>query len=305
MRFVNRSVKNKDFVHVRQTSTRHSIAGVYFQYTYSMAFVLCRLIQNKWRPERNSLGLSDLCSAPCADLRDMLKPHFYIECYTGTLVILSSMSAWVSHNVSLMSLYSFVHVSVAESPVYVYFLSHFLCYFHILSITAVRIHNHTVLTTHNSSSVYTNDSAYTNISATVGEALTHVHSLTSTQLGSRRTVLGPIHSCRHYISETSLGENRQKKLWCLTIYIRNMNCLVLFNLALFTEIKPFVSFTSDFIGSSVFVKLHLKTLPHFGNLLFALWFVMSVHLKQMSLPKINYTTIWIWLVEQRCKSAYI
>uniref|UniRef100_A0A9J7XZU0 Adhesion G protein-coupled receptor D1 n=1 Tax=Cyprinus carpio carpio TaxID=630221 RepID=A0A9J7XZU0_CYPCA len=31
----------------------------------------------------------------------------------------------------------------------------------------VRIHNHTVLTTHNSSSVYTNDSAYTNISATV------------------------------------------------------------------------------------------------------------------------------------------
>ncbi|XP_073767208.1 adhesion G-protein coupled receptor D1 isoform X2 [Danio rerio] len=33
--------------------------------------------------------------------------------------------------------------------------------------TAVRIHNHTVLTTHNSSSVYTNDSAYTNISATV------------------------------------------------------------------------------------------------------------------------------------------
>uniref|UniRef100_A0A8C2I3X8 Adhesion G protein-coupled receptor D1 n=1 Tax=Cyprinus carpio TaxID=7962 RepID=A0A8C2I3X8_CYPCA len=34
-------------------------------------------------------------------------------------------------------------------------------------IHAVRIHNHTVLTTHNSSSVYTNDSAYTNISATV------------------------------------------------------------------------------------------------------------------------------------------
>uniref|UniRef100_A0A8C2F916 Adhesion G protein-coupled receptor D1 n=1 Tax=Cyprinus carpio TaxID=7962 RepID=A0A8C2F916_CYPCA len=33
--------------------------------------------------------------------------------------------------------------------------------------TSVRIHNHTVLTTHNSSSVYTNDSAYTNISATV------------------------------------------------------------------------------------------------------------------------------------------
>ncbi|KAA0713855.1 G-protein coupled receptor D1 [Triplophysa tibetana] len=31
----------------------------------------------------------------------------------------------------------------------------------------LRIHNHTVLTTHNSSSVYTNDSAYTNISATV------------------------------------------------------------------------------------------------------------------------------------------
>ncbi|TRY58665.1 hypothetical protein DNTS_028446 [Danionella cerebrum] len=32
---------------------------------------------------------------------------------------------------------------------------------------AVRIHNHTVLTSHNSSSVYANDSAYTNISATV------------------------------------------------------------------------------------------------------------------------------------------
>uniref|UniRef100_A0A8C1WJV8 Adhesion G protein-coupled receptor D1 n=1 Tax=Cyprinus carpio TaxID=7962 RepID=A0A8C1WJV8_CYPCA len=32
---------------------------------------------------------------------------------------------------------------------------------------ALQIHNHTILTTHNSSSVYTNDSAYTNISATV------------------------------------------------------------------------------------------------------------------------------------------
>ncbi|KAG7332042.1 hypothetical protein KOW79_003876 [Hemibagrus wyckioides] len=33
--------------------------------------------------------------------------------------------------------------------------------------TALRIHNHTVLPTHNSSSVYTNDSAYTNISVSV------------------------------------------------------------------------------------------------------------------------------------------
>nr|XP_015221485.1 PREDICTED: adhesion G-protein coupled receptor D1 isoform X2 [Lepisosteus oculatus] len=33
--------------------------------------------------------------------------------------------------------------------------------------TALRIHNHTVLPSHNSTSVYTNDSAYTNISATV------------------------------------------------------------------------------------------------------------------------------------------
>ncbi len=65
-----------------------------------------------------------------------------------------------------------------------------------------------------------------------------------------------------------------------------MHCLVLFNLAFFTEIKPFVSFTTDFIGSSVFVKLRLKTLSHFGNLLYVMWFVMSVHLKQMSQPKL-------------------
>lgn len=77
--------------------------------------------------------------------------------------------------------------------------SHLVCCFHVLSITAVRIHNHTVLTTHNSSSVYTNDSAYTNISATVGEALTHVHLLVHSY-GSWGIVLGPIHSCRPCIS---------------------------------------------------------------------------------------------------------
>lgn len=49
-----------------------------------------------------------------------------------------------------------------------------------------------------------------------------------------------------------------------------MHCLVLFNLAFFTEIKPFVSFTTDFIGSSVFVKLRLKTLSHFENLLYVM-----------------------------------
>ncbi|TSO88068.1 Adhesion G-protein coupled receptor D1 [Bagarius yarrelli] len=38
---------------------------------------------------------------------------------------------------------------------------------HIGNRTALRIHNHTVLPTHNSSSVYTNDSAYTNISISV------------------------------------------------------------------------------------------------------------------------------------------
>lgn len=44
------------------------------------------------------------------------------------------------------------------------------CVFLHVSTTALRIHNHTVLSTsHNSSSVYANDSAYTNISATVGE----------------------------------------------------------------------------------------------------------------------------------------
>lgn len=124
MRLVNRYVKNKEFVHVRQTSTRHSIAGLYFQCKYSMAFVLCLLIQNKWRAERNSLGPSVLCSAqcvPCADLKDMLKSHFCIECYTGHLVHHVCLSVSQCPFFHLMSLYSFVHVSVAESPVLCFF----------------------------------------------------------------------------------------------------------------------------------------------------------------------------------------
>lgn len=121
-------------MHVRQTSTFHSIAGVYFQYKYSMAFVLCRLIQNKWRAERNSLGPSDLCSAqcvPCADLKDMLKSHFYIECYTGTLVILSTMSAWVSHNVlfSISCLYTHLYMCLLLNHLFYVCLTFFISTF--------------------------------------------------------------------------------------------------------------------------------------------------------------------------------
>lgn len=54
---------------------------------------------------------------------------------------------------------------------YVYSLFCLFAYFLLLFHPALRIHNFTVLPSHNSTFVYTNDSAYSNFSATVGEDL--------------------------------------------------------------------------------------------------------------------------------------
>lgn len=135
-----------------------------------MAFVVCQLIQNKWRTEKNFLGLSNLC--PICGPRSIWLVHWDNGHFVHHVFL----------NVLFFCLMSHSCMCLLLNHLFLCFLSHFHCCVHVFSITAVRIHNHTVLTTHNSSSVYTNDSAYTNISTTVGEALTR--SLTVHNYGS-------------------------------------------------------------------------------------------------------------------------
>lgn len=166
-----------------------SLLDLLFDYipTMSTVWQLFWLIQNKWRAERNSRGLLDvthLWSAQCFPVCwaerwfITLAPSVFV--HKPKPIICSSQhlqrtSYCPSSCVSCLCAHT-VYVCIWITC-FVFFLSRFLCCSHVLSITALRIHNHTVLTTHNSSSVYTNDSTYTNISATVGEALLHVPSL--------------------------------------------------------------------------------------------------------------------------------
>lgn len=150
--------------------------------TMSTVWQLFWLIQNKWRAERNSRGLLDVTHLWSAQRF----PACWAERWFITLArVCLCIKSSIRHN-DLVIL-SIVRVPVSclcAHTVYVLYPNHLFCVLslslslfcvHVLSITALRIHNHTVLTTHNSSSVYTNDSTYTNISATVGEALLHVH----------------------------------------------------------------------------------------------------------------------------------